>query len=76
MPTNRTRDRVLEAPPDKAYLLRVADITELAGMAKGHLKEGWFEDALACLRLMEEHAAVSDLFELLVKCASDLRPGA
>ncbi len=38
--------------------LHVADIAKLAEMAKGHLREGRFEDASACLRLIEQHAAL------------------
>ena len=33
-------------------------VAELAEMAKGHLEEGRFEDASACLRLIEQHAAL------------------
>ena len=36
----------------------VADISELAEMAKHHLKEGRFEDAAACLHLIEQHASI------------------
>ena len=36
----------------------VADIATLVEMAKGHLEEGRFEDAAACLRLVEQHAAL------------------
>ncbi len=36
----------------------VADISELVEMAKGHIEEGRFEDASACLRLIEQHAAI------------------
>ena len=36
----------------------VADIATLVEMAKGHLEEGRFEDASACLRLIEQHAAL------------------
>ncbi len=36
----------------------VADIAKLAEMAKGYLEEGRFEDASACLRLIEQHAAL------------------
>ena len=36
----------------------VANITELAEAAEEHLKEGRFEDASACLRLIEQHAAL------------------
>ncbi|MDP9481109.1 MAG: hypothetical protein M3R38_36500 [Actinomycetota bacterium] len=36
----------------------VADIATLAEMAKAHLQEGRFEDASACLRLIEQHAAL------------------
>ena len=42
---------------DKARA-HVADIAKLAEMAKGHLEEGRFEDAEACLRLIEQHAAL------------------
>ena len=36
----------------------VADVATLAEMAKEHLEEGRFEDASACLRLIEQHAAI------------------
>ena len=36
----------------------VADITELAEMARDHVEEGRFEDAVACLRLIEQHASI------------------
>ena len=36
----------------------VADIATLVEMAKTHLEEGRFEDASACLRLIEQHAAI------------------
>ena len=36
----------------------VADIARLAELAKGHMEEGRFEDASACLRLIEQHAAL------------------
>ncbi len=36
----------------------VADTARLVEMAKGHLEEGRFEDASACLRLIEQHAAL------------------
>ena len=36
----------------------VADIAKLAAMAEEHLQEGRFEDASACLRLIEQHAAL------------------
>ncbi|MDP9485918.1 MAG: hypothetical protein M3Q49_09080 [Actinomycetota bacterium] len=36
----------------------VAAITRLAEMAEGHLREGKFEDASACLRLIEQHAVL------------------
>ena len=42
---------------DKARA-HVADIAELAEMAKKHLEEGRFEEASACLRLIEQHAAL------------------
>lgn len=38
--------------------LHVADITRLVETAKEHLQEGRFEDAAACLRLIEQHAAL------------------
>ena len=49
-------DRELEAL-DKARQ-HVADVAKLAEMAQGHLEEGRFEDASACLRLIEQHAAL------------------
>ncbi|MDP9481285.1 MAG: hypothetical protein M3R38_37415 [Actinomycetota bacterium] len=36
----------------------VADIAELARAAEEHLEEGRFEDASACLRLIEQHASI------------------
>ncbi len=37
----------------------VADIAELVRQAEGHMEEGCFEDASACLRLIEQqHAAL------------------
>ena len=36
----------------------IADIAELARLAEEHLNEGRFEDASACLRLIEQHAAL------------------
>lgn len=36
----------------------VADIATLAETAKAYLEEGRFEDASACLRLIEQHAAL------------------
>ena len=36
----------------------VADIATLVEMAKTHLEEGRFEAASACLRLIEQHAAI------------------
>ncbi len=36
----------------------VADIDRLAEMAEERLREGRFEDARACLRLIEEHASI------------------
>ena len=35
----------------------VADIAALAKAAKEHLEEGRFEEASACLRLIEQHAS-------------------
>ena len=49
-------DRELEAL-EKARA-HVADVAKLAEMAKEHLEEGRFEDASACLRLIEEHASI------------------
>ncbi len=36
----------------------VADIADLAKLAEEHIEEGRFEDASACLRLIEQHAAL------------------
>ena len=36
----------------------VGDIATLVEMTKAHLEEGRFEDASACLRLIEQHAAI------------------
>ena len=36
----------------------VADIAALAKAAEEHLEEGRFEEASACLRLIEQHAAL------------------
>ena len=36
----------------------VADIAELARAAEEHLREGRFENASACLRLIEQHASI------------------
>jgi hypothetical protein len=36
----------------------VADVAKLAEMAREHIEEGRFEDASACLRLIERHAAL------------------
>ncbi len=49
-------DRELEAL--RKARSHVADIAKLAAMAEGHLEEGRFEDASACLRLIEQHAAL------------------
>ena len=38
--------------------LHVTDIATLVEMARAHLEEGRFEDASACLRLMERHASI------------------
>ncbi len=45
----------------------VADVAKLAEMARGHLEEGRFEDVVACLRLIEQHAELGreGLSELL-----------
>lgn len=39
-------------------LLHVVDIANLAEMAQEHLDEGRFEHASACMRLIEQHAAL------------------
>ena len=45
----------------------VADLTELARMAEEHLEEGRFEDASACLRLIENNASIGkDVLRLLL----------
>ena len=49
-------DRELEAL--RKTREHVANIAKLAAMAEGHLEEGCFEDASACLRLIEQHAAL------------------
>ncbi len=49
-------DRELEAL--RKTRQHVADVTKLVEMAKAHLEEGRFEDASACLRLIEQHAAL------------------
>ncbi len=36
----------------------VADVARLTEMAKEHMEEGRFEDTLACLRLIEQHASI------------------
>ena len=36
----------------------VGDVGTLVEMAKDHLREGRFEDASACLRLIERHAGL------------------
>lgn len=36
----------------------VAEMAELVVLAEEHLREGRFEDASACLRLIEQHAAI------------------
>ncbi len=48
-------DRELEALRNARE--HVADVATLAEMAEAHLREGRFEDASACLRLMERHAS-------------------
>ena len=46
----------------------VGDVGTLAGIAKVHLEEGRFEDARACLRLIEEHASTGrDALDLLLE---------
>ncbi len=49
-------DRELEAL--RKTRAHVSDIAELAELAKEHLKQGRFEDASACLRLIEQHATL------------------
>ena len=49
-------DRELEAL--RRVREHVADIARLAEMAKEHTQEGRFEDASACLRLIEQHASI------------------
>ncbi len=49
-------DRELEAL--RKARAHVADIAELVEMATEHLREGRFEDASACLRLIEQHASI------------------
>ncbi len=58
-------DRELEAL--RKTRAHVADITKLAEMSREHLEEGRFVDASACLRLIEQHAALGreGLSELL-----------
>ena len=52
----RRMDRELEAL--RKARGHVADIATLAEMTKQHLEEGRFEDASACLHLIEKHAAL------------------
>ncbi len=49
-------DRELEAL--RKARAHVADIAELARAAEEHVEEGGFEDASACLRFIEQHAAL------------------
>lgn len=49
-------DRELEAL--RKTREHVDGITRLAEMAREYLEEGQFEDASACLRLIEQHAAL------------------
>ncbi len=49
-------DRELEAL--RKARAHVADLTELARAAEEHIEEGRFEDASACLRLIEQHASI------------------
>ena len=49
-------DRELEVlQKTREHINGIARLTE---MASEHLKEGRFEDASACLRLIEQHASV------------------
>ena len=54
--TLRRMDRELEAL-QKARM-HVADVAALAKAAEEHLEEGRFEEASACLRLIEQHASI------------------
>ncbi len=54
--TLRHMDRELEALGKTRG--HVADIAKLAEMAREHLEEGRFENASACLRLIEQHASI------------------
>ncbi len=58
-------DRELEAL--RKTRAHVADAAKLVEVAEGHLEEGRFEDASACLRLIEQHASLGreDLGPLL-----------
>lgn len=49
-------DRDLEALRETR--LHVADIVELAQLVKEHVEAGGFEDAMACLRLIEQHTSL------------------
>ena len=61
----RRMDRELEAL-DKARA-HVANLMELAEMAREHLEEGRFEDASACLRLIEKNASIGkDVLSVLL----------
>lgn len=54
--TLRRMDRELEAL--RKIRAHVADLAELASAAEEHLREGRFEDASACLHLIEQHASI------------------
>ena len=58
-------DRELEAL--RKAQQHVDDVATLVEMAKGHMEQGRFEDASACLYLIEQHAALGreGLSELL-----------
>ena len=63
--TLRRMDRELEALGKARE--HVADVAKLVEMARAHLEEGRFEEASACLRLIERHATIGreDLGPLL-----------
>ena len=49
-------DRELE--PVQKTRAHVANVADLAEVAKEHLREGRFEDASSCPRLIEQHSAI------------------
>ena len=60
----RGQDKHYAAPMDRELEAlektrgHVADVATLAETAREHLREGRFEEASACLRLVEQHAAI------------------